>query len=94
MPTASPPESYAIFRMSGANKIESPMPAALQFIALLIVAFGMTYWLCDLLEQAERLPLWLTPRLAALAVTFFVALFWILKNARPIVEDPGAGFIE
>ncbi|MCB1078124.1 MAG: hypothetical protein KDM63_15595 [Verrucomicrobiae bacterium] len=55
------------------------MESPLHFIVILIVVFGMTHLLCDLLEQAEKLPFWITPRLAALYVTFFVAIFWILS---------------
>jgi hypothetical protein len=59
------------------------MPHGLHFIVILIVVYGMTHLLCDLLEQAERLPFWLTPRLAALFVTFFVAIIWILRASQP-----------
>ncbi|MBL9150891.1 MAG: hypothetical protein JNK37_00315 [Verrucomicrobiales bacterium] len=60
------------------------MSGQLHFIVILIVVFGMTYLLCDLLEQAEKLPFWITPRLAALFVTFFVAIFWILRATAPV----------
>lgn len=63
------------------------MSPALHFIVILIVVFGMVYLLCDLLEQADQLPFWLTPRLAALLVTFFIAIFWILRATRPV--SPG-----
>ena len=69
------------------------MPPALQLIAFLVIAYGVTHLLCDLFERADRLPLWLTPRLAALFVTFFVAIYWILKAIRP-ADDINPGFIE
>lgn len=59
------------------------MPPQVHFLLILVIVFGMTHLLCELLETADRLPLWLTPRLAALFVTFFVAIFWILRASRP-----------
>ena len=59
------------------------MASPVQYFVVLVVVLGMTHLLCDLLEQAEQLPFWITPRLAALLVTFFVATIWLLRSMAP-----------
>jgi hypothetical protein len=57
-----------------------------KYIVVLIVVFGMIHLLVTLFHEATELPEWLTPRLAAMWATFFVALLWMLNamNQAPI----------
>ena len=59
--------------------IENPV----KYVVVLIGVFGLVYVLVELFAITTELPEWLTPRLAAMAVTFFVALLWLLKSLAP-----------
>lgn len=54
-----------------------------KYIVVLVGVFGFIYVLVELFEKTTELPEWLTPRLAAMWVTFFVALLWLLKSMAP-----------
>jgi hypothetical protein len=54
-----------------------------KYIVILIGVFGLVYLLVELFEKATEIPEWLTPRLAAMWVTFFIALLWLLKSMNP-----------
>lgn len=59
--------------------IENPV----KYIVVLIGIFGFVYVLIELFAHTTELPEWLTPRLAAMWITFFVALLWLLKSMAP-----------
>ena len=54
-----------------------------KYLLVLIGVFGLIYLLVELFHKAYEVPEWLTPRLAAMWVTFFVALLWLLKAMNP-----------
>ena len=54
-----------------------------KYFVVLIGVFGLVHLFVELLGQTTELPEWLTPRLAALWVTFLVAILWLLRSAAP-----------
>lgn len=54
-----------------------------KYVLVLIVVFGFVYLLFELFHKAYEIPDWLTPRLAAMVATFFVALYWMLSSLAP-----------
>lgn len=54
-----------------------------KYVLVLITVFGFVYLLIELFHKAYEMPEWLTPRLGAMLVTFFVALMWMLQAMNP-----------